>query len=55
MVIVVTERNKKGDLEEIISHGVDMETGRDVIMQCIPVKSCDYIYYDKESGEYFLK
>lgn len=55
MVITVKEEDSRGRLIEIISHGVDMDTGRDIIMQQIPIKECDYVYYDTISGEYFLK
>lgn len=55
MVIVVTETDDYGRTRNIISHGVNMDTGRDVIMQCVDVNSVDYVYYDKDVGEYFLK
>ncbi len=53
-VVVVKEKNEKtGRVEEIVSHGVDSETMRDVVIPQVSPKEVGAIY-DQEHG-YILR
>jgi len=54
-VIVYTERNKKtGQLEQIVSHGIDDDTGKIIVLpQTHPLNIG--AKYDPDYGEYFLE
>lgn len=53
-VIVVKERNAKtGRMEEIVSHGVDSETLKNIILPQVSPKELGAVY-DKEHG-YILR
>lgn len=55
MVITVVETNRFGYEEHIVSHGVDVDTGKDIVMQQQPVKYYgNSIRFDAESNEFWL-
>lgn len=57
MIVVVTtkEKNERTGREElIVSHGVDVDTGRMVILPCEPPQSLGATF-DENLGEYVLE
>lgn len=57
MIIVCTfiEKNKRtGINEEIVSHGIDYNTGRVIIMEQCPISQIKTVY-NKELGEHILQ
>jgi hypothetical protein len=55
VVIVVKERNPKtGRLEEVVSHGIDHATGRNVVMSGDNPLLIGAVF-DNDLGEYVLK
>ena len=50
-VITCRVRNRKtGIVEEIISHGIDLGTGRTVVMEQVGVRAVAYLRIDPELG-----
>lgn len=55
IVIVTKERNPRtGRTEEIVSHGVDADTGKPVILPCESPQAIGAVF-DSEIGEYVLR
>lgn len=55
IVIVTKERNPRtGRMEEIVSHGVDADTGKTVILSCESPQAIGAVF-DSEIGEYVLR
>lgn len=53
--IVVTERNERsGNMEQIVSHGIDSDTGRHVVLPCDPPGTMGAVF-DREMGEYVIR
>lgn len=54
-VIVYTERNKKtGQLEQIVSHGIDDDTGKIIVLPQTHPREIG-AKYDSDCGEYVLE
>lgn len=55
IVIVTEERNaRSGRMEKVVSHGVDMATGKIIIMSCGSPESVG-ASFDPDIGEYVIR
>lgn len=55
-ILVVTYRdksNKTGREEVFVSHGVNAETGKNVVMEQVMLKEAPYIKFDPDLGYYY--
>lgn len=57
MTIVITHKEKNpsnGRIENIVSHGIVLETDQCVPLPSVPIKQLRGVVYDFEIGEYVL-
>ena len=59
LLITCTETNKRtGKKETIVSHGIDMDSGKTIILPCDPievfVRTCG-ARFDQDMGEWIMK
>lgn len=57
MIIVITHRetDEYGNEVELISHGFDTATYKNITLPQDDVRYVNYVKFDKEIGEYILK
>jgi hypothetical protein len=57
MIIVITHRetDEYGNEVEMISHGIDTATLKNITLPQDDVRYVNYMKFDKEIGEYILK
>lgn len=55
IVIAYKETDEYGNENEIISHGVDTVTFKNIPLPQDDVRYVNYVKFDKEIGEYILK